>query len=113
MTTSQIRTAALAAAAKMAPDESIIYAVKEVRNGTGCELREAIEAVRWAQARPAAATLPVGSIVATTMDVWIKREHPTEPWVVTGVSSWCYIDADISEMVRVDVATILRVGNGS
>jgi hypothetical protein len=113
MSTNQIRTAALAAVAKMAPDEAIVYAAKAIKDETGCDLRTAVEAIRWAQARPDAATLPVGSIVATTMDVWIKREHPTEPWVVTGASGWRYTDADISEMVRADVATILRIGDGS
>lgn len=115
-----IRTAALAAVAEVAAEHhgeiSILYATKIVRDKLGCELREAIEAVKWARDRPAAASLPVGSIVATAVDAYVKsqgREHSAEPWSVTGVGDWHHSDADIDAMVRADEATIVRVGTGA
>jgi hypothetical protein len=115
-----IRVVALAAVAEVADEHpgevGILYATRIVRNKLGCELREAIDAVKWARERPPAASLPAGSIVATAVDAYVKsqgRERSAEQWSVTGVGDWHYSDNDIDAMVRASEATILRVGTGA
>ena len=115
-----IRTAALAAVAEVGPawngQAKVIQATKLVRDRTDCDLHAAIDAVKWAIDRPAAATLPVNSIVASPVDAYIKpqgREDGDLPWAVTGVSGWHYSDDEIDAMLRADQAAILRVGDGA
>jgi hypothetical protein len=114
----EIRTAAIAAVASESAthDEqvSVIRATKIVRDKTGCDLRTAIDAVKWAIDRPAAATLPVGSVVATIGGAFFKEEDSEEvfsPWAATHVSGPIR-DEHIDQLVRGEHAIVLRVGTG-
>lgn len=114
-----IRTVALAAVAEVnATHEeqgTVIRATKIVRDKVGCDLRTAIEAVKWAIDRPAAATLPVGSVVATIGGAFFKEENSDEvfsPWAASHVNGPIG-DWHIDELVRDGRATILRVGTGA
>jgi hypothetical protein len=91
-----------------------IHAVKATREATGCGLREAIDAVRWAiDNRPTSvADLPRDSLVASKHEVYIKGD-------MTGVDNWAKTgwitplsDADIDDLLQSDEATVLRVGTG-
>ncbi len=111
-----IRTAALAAVAEVNATReeqvSVIRATKIVRDAVGCDLRTAVEAVKWAIDRPAAATLPAGSVVATVGGAFFKEENSadsTVPWAATHLNK-AISDADIDELVLSERATILRVG---
>jgi hypothetical protein len=120
-----VRTAALAAVAEVGAQSgnqsSVVTATGVVFRGVRCTLIEARDAVLWALAHPGAASLPVGSVVASTSDVWIKSggyrsAEPTMPWVTTACGT-TYLnianDDAITDMLRSDEATILRIGDGA
>jgi hypothetical protein len=115
----EIRTAALTAVAEVSAthDEqgSVIRATKIVRDKTGCRLHDAVNAVKWAIDRPPAATLPVGSVVATIGGAFFKEEDSAEafsPWAASHVSGPIH-DEHIDELVRGGRATVLRIGTGA
>lgn len=114
-----IRAAALAAVAEVSATHeqqgSVLDATRIVREQTGCPLRDAIDAVKWAVDRPPAATLPFGTIVASPFAaVWVKEEESSiaaRPWTAThrpGTIS----DAEVDKALRTGGATILRIGTG-
>lgn len=110
-----IRTAALGAVTEAARAGEPLFKpalAKSVINKTGCTLREAIDAADWATARPAADTLPAGSIVAMADRAWIKPESGANYWHDTDGGD-TYSNADIDELVRTDRAAVLRVGDGT
>lgn len=78
-------------------------------------MRDAVDAVKWAIDRPAAATLPFGTVVAGRFAaVWVKEEESTvaeRPWTATHIPG-CISDADVDTALREGNATILRVGTG-
>jgi len=115
-----IRTVALAAVAEVGSawngGAKVAQAMKLVRDRTGCRLTDARKAVEWAIERPAAATLPIESVVAGEGCVFIKvkADEPTLPW--RGFTGGAYVnqygDDEITDMIQRDEASILRIGTG-
>ena len=59
-----------------------------------------------------AVNLPIGSVVATGEDAYIKQPGVAYPWAQTG-SHGRLTDAEVTKHLRSNVAQILRVGDGS
>lgn len=112
----EIRTAALAAVAEhgvSAPAGlDTIRAIKATMVATGCSLSDARDAVAWVKDRPAAATLPAGTIVGAIGSAFFKEENSSDsahPWTATHITG-PITDDHVDELLRADRATILRVG---
>jgi hypothetical protein len=117
---SDLQTLALRAVRETAPDLHIAHYVKCLRDldGGTRSLPEYREAIEWAQARPIAATLPLGSIIAGADATFTKRVNPGEPsmpWFggpdTVHVNE--YSNEEIDDMVRRGEVTVLRVGDGT
>lgn len=82
-------------------------------NGARHTLRDLKEAVEWALARPGAASLPVGSVVATSGRALVKAGAPDDPEY-----PWRWGDAltatneQIDALIHGGYADVLRVGSG-
>jgi hypothetical protein len=88
-------------------------------SSSGRDIREAADyADELGQREQSAATLPVGSVVATAEDAFVKADRSGTmishcPWVSTSAEQRVYTNGAVDKLLAAGEAKVLRVGSES